>query len=91
MKKPLCDVNCWHYGSFGRVDGCERNTDDYGGWPEPIEPGQKCLYPDDKRICQPVIISLLGLCAMLDGVVIEGGVNDNTHLAQMLVGAESER
>jgi hypothetical protein len=48
---------------FGRVEGC-----DYGKFHEGIRPGQPCLYPSAKYICQPVGVgSMIELCAALEG------------------------
>ena len=82
--KPFCHEDCWHYDSFGGVEGCGQRNGGYGGWPEPIKPGEKCLHPEDRDICKPVIVSLQGLCAMLEGAVIQGGPHDNSQLVELL-------
>ncbi len=84
---PLCDPDCWHYSVFGGVQGCGQKDGDYGGWPEPIEPGEQCLYPNNRNICPGVIISSMGLCAALEGAVIKGGPHDNTKLVKLLTGS----
>lgn len=85
--KPLCHIDCWHYDVFGGEEGCGQRHGGWGGWPEPIKPGQECLYPKKREICKPILIDTMGLCAALgDGVVIKGGPHDNTHLVQILTG-----
>ena len=90
---PACHENCWHYGVFGGVEGCEAKNELEGNpWPEPIEPGQKCLYPDKRDVKKPLFIgSMVGLCAALEGEVIIGGPADNTQLVQLLVGSEVKK
>lgn len=90
--KPLCHDDCWHYGSFGGEEGCEQKHGGYGGWPEPIQPGQECLYPKKKDIVKPSHIgSFQGLCAALEGSVIEGGPHDNTQLVEILTGSKVKK
>ena len=49
--KPLCHEDCWHYNVFGGVEGCGKQESENGDpWPEPIEPGEKCLYPKKRDI-----------------------------------------
>ncbi len=65
-RKPLCHEDCFYYGCFGGVEGCD--VQNGGGWPEQIEPGQRCLYPNERSVSKPIIISSLELCAALEGV-----------------------
>jgi len=88
VKKPKCDGNCWHYGMFGGVGGCEA-LDSWGSIHEPIEPGQTCLHPDKKEFGVDLgVVSAQGLCAALEGAVIVGGEHDNTQLVKVLTGCE---
>ena len=58
-----CQEECFHYGMFGGVEGC-----DAGRFHEQIQPGQECLYPKHRNICQYVgSFSFLELCAALEG------------------------
>ena len=84
--RPVCDVDCEHLGSFGGVDGCQQQEEVTGDpWPEPIQPGEKCLHPADRNICQHYFtVSMLGLCAALEGAPIVGGPHDNTELVKTL-------
>ena len=84
--KPLCHEDCWHYNVFGGVEGCGKQESENGNpWPEPIEPGEKCFYPKKRDIVKPIYIgSVQGLCAALEGTVIEGGPNDNTSIVKLL-------
>jgi len=90
-KEPkLCSGDCWHYSVFGGVEGCGQREEETGNpWPEPIEPGQKCLYPNRREIYQSFIMSSMGFCAALEGAVIKGGSDDNTKLVKILTSAES--
>jgi len=66
--KPLCHEDCFYYGCFGGAEGCDVQNGGWGGWPERIEPGQKCLYPGKRSVSKPIIISSLEFCAALEGV-----------------------
>ena len=89
--ETLCSGDCWHYAVFGGVEGCGQREEETGNpWPEPIEPGQKCLYPNKRDICQSFIMSSIGFCAALEGQVISGGANDNTNLVGILIGSKSK-
>lgn len=87
--KPLCDGDCWHYSSFGGVEGCGVREEEGNYWPEEIQTGDKCLYPEKKDVCEPVFVgSILGFCAALEGTVIDGGLHDNTKLVKMLTNSK---
>jgi len=86
--KPPCHEDCWHYDTFGDVSGCGQAHGGWGGWPEPIEPGQGCLYPEKRNICEPIIVDSVGFCAALEGSVIGGGLHDNTQLVERLISYE---
>ena len=48
---PPCSGDCWHYSVFGGVEGCgQRETKTGNPWPEPIEPDEPCLYPEENMI-----------------------------------------
>jgi len=88
-RKPLCDDNCWHYSSFGGEEGCGQHHGGWGGWPEPIKPGERCLHPEDRDVSEPIYVgSFLGFCAALEGAVIEGGPHDNTQVAGILTNSK---
>jgi len=82
---PLCHENCWHYGNFGGVEGCEQVHGGWGGWPEPIEPGEECLYPEKRDVFEESFsMSTQGFCAALAGEIIEGRSHDNARLVKLL-------
>jgi len=89
-QRPPCNVDCWHYGVFGGVEGCGQRENKTGNpWPEPIELGEPCFHPEDRDICEPVYIgSVLGLCAALEGEVIQGGLHDNSSIVKLLTNSE---
>jgi hypothetical protein len=33
-RKPLCHEDCFYYGCFGGVEGCDVQNEGWGGWPE---------------------------------------------------------
>jgi len=84
--KPLCSGECWHYDVFGNAEGCGQKNGGYGGWPEPVKPGELCLHPESRQICASMCVSLVGLCAALEGEVIIGGPGDNSHFVKLLTG-----
>ena len=58
-----CHEECFYYGVFGDVEGC-----DASGFHERMEPGQECPYPNHRSICQHIgTFSFLELCAALEG------------------------
>jgi hypothetical protein len=59
FRRPLCHEDCFYYGSFSGVEGCDVSNGNWGGWPEQIQPGQKCLYPRKRDICEPILVSSL--------------------------------
>lgn len=85
--RPLCSGDCWHYSVFGGDEGCGVQDELSGNpWPELIEPGEECFYPEKRSICKPVLVGdLFSLCAALEGDVIKGGPYDNTKFVQMLI------
>ena len=84
LKKTECDSNCFNYGMFGGIGGCDA-LDNSGGAHQPIEPEQTCLHPDKKELSIDLgVFSLQGLCAALEGEIIVGGENDNTKLVKVL-------
>lgn len=65
--EPPCHEDCFHYGMFGWVEGC-----DAGRFHEKMQPGQKCLYPNLRHICKPIgTFSMLEICAVLEGTPIK--------------------
>ncbi len=89
QSKPPCHQDCWHYDVFGGVEGCGQEQGGWGGWPEPIEPGQACLYPEKRNMSGVIfVMSGLGFCAALEGTVIVGGEHDNTKLVRILTGSQ---
>lgn len=90
--KPLCNEDCWHYDVFGGEEGCGQHHGGWGGWPEPVKPGEECLHPEERKICKPIFVgSALGLCAALTGDVIKGGPHDNTLIVKMLTGSKDSK
>lgn len=84
-QKPLCSSDCWHYDVFGGKEGCGQWHGGWGGWPESVRPGEPCLHPEQRKICEPLYVGdLLGLCNALEGTIIEGGPHDNTSLVTLL-------
>jgi hypothetical protein len=91
-KTQECHGDCWHYGCFGGREGCEQKNGGWGGWPEQIKPGEKCLHPEDRDICKPVLVSsLMGVCDALAGQTVMGGPGDNTQLVEILTGVKVSR
>lgn len=88
QKKPLCDYDCWHYDSFGGEEGCGQEHGGWGGWPEQIEPGEVCLHPEKRIICEPIQGSMSGFCAALEGVAIKGGPHDNSLIVKLLTNSK---
>jgi len=85
VKKTKCNYNCFHYGMFGGIGGCDA-LDNSGGAHQPIEPEQTCLYPDKKEFSIDLgVLSLQGLCVALEGAIIIGGENDNTKIVKAFV------
>lgn len=88
IKRTKCDVDCWNYGMFGGKGGCGA-LDSWGSVHEILEPGEPCLHPDKKEYADvSFIVSDLGLCTALEGVVIVGGKQDNTQLVKVLTECE---
>lgn len=84
-KRLSCSVDCWHYSVFGGVEGCGKKNGSYGGWPEQIKLGERCLYPSERDVGRPgMVVSLFGVCVALEGAVIQGGPHDNTKFVRML-------
>ena len=90
QQRPPCNADCWHYSVFGGEEGCGQREEKTGNpWPEPIQPGESCLHPEDRDICEPIYVgSVLGLCAALEGEVIKGGPHDNSSIVRLLTNSE---
>ena len=89
QQRPPCNADCWHNDVFGGEEGCGQRHGGWGGWPEPIKPGEPCLHPEERDICEPVYVgSVLGLCVALEGKVIEGGPHDNSSIVRLLTNSE---
>ena len=82
-----CNSNCWYYTSFGGERGCGQQESINGNpWPEPIQPGDPCIHPNDINVKVPVYVgSSLGLCEALGGNIIQGGPHDNTSIVRLLI------
>lgn len=90
-EKGLCHEDCWYYGMFGGVSGCDVQNGGWGGWSEEIEPRQKCLYPNKRSVSKPIIISELEICAALEGTpFVDPKTGELGNFTKLLLNLDSD-